>query len=382
MQHVICGLTSGASLFSILGGWRVKQTDQTLLEQMRITAFDIEHRKRLFSLTDEDVQALVNARPLVEREIDALVAQFYEMQTSVPEIALVIGDADTLNRLRSAQSQYVIDLFSGFYDMEYVNNRLRIGVVHKRIGVEPRLYLAAVVTLKTLLIDLLHQVVEDESERLRVVSALEKLFMFDVALVFETYIRSLVSEIEIAKAKSDQYAYDLEEKVRERTMQLEILSRTDPVTGLLNMRHLSEVLRQALRAAQRRAEPITVVYFDIDDLKLINDTHGHLRGDEVIRAVANAIKSISRVDDHCFRYGGDEFCVIMSNCTRAQAENIYGRRLIEEIGKHEKELSISIGYAQTGPVEYVSPEALIRQADKKMYAAKTEHKTRKRGSEA
>lgn len=346
------------------------RTDQTLLEQMRITDFEIDHRKNLFSITDADVQALKRIKPAIEHEVDTLVAEFYAMQTSVPEIALLIGDSDTLSRLRNAQRRYLLDLFSGFYDIEYVNNRLRIGLVHKRIGVEPKLYLSAVHTLKTLLVNTLTRILSDQEEHAAAVAAIEKLFMFDVTLVFETYIRSLLTEIEISREKSEKYAYTLEAKVKERTQQLEEISRTDPLTGLLNVRYLAETLTQVLRSSERRSEPVTVAYFDVNKFKIINDTQGHQRGDEILRIVAKGIKNVSRAEDHCFRYGGDEFCIIMANCTEAHAENIYGPRLFSEIHKYESDLTLSVGYAQTGPKNYLPQEELIRLADERMYAAK------------
>ena len=198
----------------------MKKTDQSLLEQMRITDFEISSRKALFSILDTDEIALKGVKPYIEARISALVDQFYDMQTAVPEIALLIGDSETLGRLCSAQIRYVMDLFSGYYDMEYVNNRLRIGLVHKRIGVEPKLYLTAVQTLMKLLFQLIQEIIPDADEKLRVTEALQKLIMFDISLVFDTYIRSLISEIEISKDKSEQYARVLEERVRERTMQL------------------------------------------------------------------------------------------------------------------------------------------------------------------
>ena len=115
------------------------QTEQTLFEQMRITELEIESRKALFSFTGADVKALQSFKPIIEENIDKIVDDFYGLQTSVSEIALLIGDSDTLARLRTAQRRYVLDLFNGVYDLEYVNNRLRIGLVHKRIGVEPKL---------------------------------------------------------------------------------------------------------------------------------------------------------------------------------------------------------------------------------------------------
>lgn len=348
----------------------MNQTEQTLLEQMRITEFEIEHRKTLFSFAPDDAKLLLACRPAIEKIIDPLVSEFYQKQTSVPEIALLIGDADTLLRLHNAQRRYVLDLFSGVYDLEYVNNRLRIGLVHKRIGVGPKLYLSAVHILNGLLRDAIGKAVTEEVARQATQTALDKLFLFDVTLVFDTYIRSLVSEIEIAKDRSEQYALSLEEKVKERTRQLEELSRVDPLTGLQNVRYLKETLTRTLRGAQRRGEPVSIVYIDVNDFKKINDTQGHQRGDDILRTVGLSIKSVSRADDSCYRYGGDEFCIVLPNCREEQALEIYTVRLNEHISRRLDKVSLSIGIAQTGPNEYLEVDALVKQADEKMYAAK------------
>lgn len=353
----------------------MKQTEQTLLEQMRITDFDIANRKALLFLDETDVKLLKSHKSIIEARIDLLVAKFYQMQTSIAEIALVIGDADTLGRLRNAQRKYVLDLFSGLYDLEYVNNRLRIGLVHKRIGVEPKLYLSAISTLKSLLFELIYETVAKDEARLAMVAALDKLLFFDITLVFETYIRSLVSEIEVSKEKSETYARVLEERVKERTLQLEETTRTDSLTGLQNVRYLNEVLTRALRASQRRSEPLSVVYIDINNFKEINDTRGHLCGDDALRAVGSAIKHISRFEDSCFRYGGDEFCLILPNCQVEAAREIYIDRLNHELSERFENLTLSIGIVETGPEHYSEPEALIREADKQMYIAKNAFKT-------
>ncbi len=348
----------------------MKRTEQTLLEQMRISDFDIEHRKALLTLDDSDVAALVECRPAVERRIDFLVDEFYKVQTGIAEIALLIGDADTLTRLRSAQRRYILDLFGGVYDIDYVNNRLRIGMVHKRIGVEPRLYLSAVHYLRELLMEVIEgSASAAEAVRARV-KALEKLLFFDVTLVFETYIRSLVSEIETAKNKSDQYARALEEKVSLRTRQLEALMRTDPLTGVLSRRFLDETVVRATSAAQRRNEPLTVVYIDVDDFKAINDQHGHKRGDEVLRGVGELLAGACRSEDACFRYGGDEFCVVLPNCTADEAESGFCRRLQEGADPRLHGVRLSIGMAQSGPASYDEPQALIERADADMYRNK------------
>lgn len=348
----------------------MKQTDQTLLEQMRITDFDIDNRKLLLALSGDDFKRLKSYRPIIEDRVDALVDNFYHMQTNVAEIALLIGDADTLDRLKNAQRRYVLDLFSGLYDLEYVNNRLRIGLVHKRIGVEPKLYLSAINALKSLLLEIIFETLTEKSERLAMIAALDKLLLFDITLVFETYIRSLVSEIEISKEKSERYASALEEKVKERTLQLEELTRVDSLTGLLNVRYLNETMTRTLRIAQRRREPVSIAYMDINDFKTINDTQGHLCGDNILRNVGAAIRKISRAEDCCFRYGGDEFCLILPNCQEEQAREIYVSRLNAEINQCLPNITFSIGIVQTGPDKFGEPDALVRQADERMYAAK------------
>lgn len=348
----------------------MRQTDQTLLEQMRITEFEMEARKALCSFTRADVTALLACRAIVEQNIDALVELFYQSQTGVTEIALLIGDAETLARLKTAQRRYVLDLFSGVYDLDYVNNRLRIGLVHKRIGVEPKLYLSAIHTLKVLLHGAIGAARRAEIDREAAIAALDKLLFIDITLVFETYIRSLVSEIETAKEKSERYARTMEDKVKERTQQLEELSATDFLTGLLNVRTLEDIVTKVLRQAQRRGEPVSAAYFDVDGFKAINDSQGHQRGDEVLKGIGRAIKNVARMEDSCFRCGGDEFCVILSNCGAAEAEGGFVARLTAVLREALGGVSLSVGIAQTGPVEYVSPSILIHQADRRMLAAK------------
>jgi diguanylate cyclase len=344
--------------------------EQTLLEQMRITEFEVEHRKSLFSFTSVDSQLLLSCKPLIEAHIEEIVTAFYGLQTSIPEIALLIGDADTLARLRSAQRRYILDLFVGLYDLEYVNNRLRIGLVHKRIGVEPKLYLSAIQLMKQLLRTTISENISNPVLLNDINLALDKIFLFDITLVFETYIRSLVSEIESAKDKSDQYARSMEDKVKERTRQLEEASRTDALTGLLNVRHLQDTVTTALRSAQRRSEAVTAIYIDIDNFKHINDTQGHQKGDEILRILAKQIKDAAREDDTCIRYGGDEFLILLTKCDECQAKELFIDRLLKKVSENLGDVTVSVGIAQTGPKDFVDADSLIHIADSNMYTAK------------
>ncbi|MDX1795401.1 MAG: GGDEF domain-containing protein [Hydrogenovibrio sp.] len=345
------------------------RTDKTLLEQMQISEVEILARMELLELTAEDLEQLSQNKPLMEENIDAIVEEFYEKQTQIDEVSILIGDAETLTRLTSAQRKYVIDLFSGNYDGEYVNNRLRIGMVHKRIGVEPKLYLSAVLTLKRIIIRVLKQNIETESELNATLETLEKLIYFDTTLVFDTYIDSLVGEIENAKRKTELYAKGLEEKVAERTAQLERQATLDPLTNIYNQRAMQEVLRKEIALAKRRKTRLSLIYFDIDNFKEINDENGHSKGDEVLKHIGQVLlKNIRETDSAC-RCGGDEFCVILPECEIRDAKKTC-EKIIAHFSEKFPDYTLSIGISETGGEEYVEGEALVKLADHKMYQAK------------
>lgn len=344
-------------------------TNQTLLEQLQITEFEIARRKELLNFDGNDVKMLTSCAELVRNHIDEIVDDFYETQTSVEEMALLIGDADTLKRLHSAQRGYILSLFDGYYDMDYVNNRLRIGVVHKRIGVEPKLYLSSVKTLKDTISGALRRLIQDQAHYALVYDALDKLMYFDTMLVFDTYIRGLLTEVESAKNKVVNYARELEVKVAERTSQLQDMARRDALTGLFNQGALRDYLRHELQLARRYRRSLTLVYIDVDDFKRINDSQGHLAGDLVLRALADAIQKSCRDVDFACRYGGDEFCVGLPECS-AQDADLVVRRIRELFRERVDNVSLSIGVAHTGPEEFLESEALLSAADSMMYLAK------------
>lgn len=163
-------------------------------------------------------------------------------------------------------------------------------------------------------------------------------------------------------------------RLRDAIRRLEARSLTDALTGLHNAAGLRSTLARAISSAQRRGEPLSVVFLDVDDFKRINDQQGHLRGDEVLKAVGAALQANSRLEDSCFRYGGDEFLVILPNCTEAQVHEFYLPRLMaafEGLG-----IGVSCGVTQTGPVHHDDTETLIRRADEHMYLQKRERKCR------
>jgi diguanylate cyclase (GGDEF)-like protein len=347
----------------------MRRTDTLLVDQMKLTDIEIRNRMQLLDLDTESLDFLAKHKVLIETNIDAIVNEFYEKQTAIEEISQLIGDADTLTHLRNAQRKYVLDLFSGHYDREYVNNRLRIGMVHKRIGVEPKLYLSAVRTLKEGISKVFRRHLTDTNELDKTLSTLVKLFYFDTTLVFDTYIASLLSEIETEKHKTEEYAKSLEIIVAERTKQLEDLAKLDALTGLYNRRTLEDVLERELAVVKRRDNILSLIYFDIDKFKSVNDTDGHLAGDEILKTTGKAMLANIREVDVACRYGGDEFCIILPDCDGSNAQ-VVAEKIIANFESAYPDLSLSVGISSARREQLNDLLSLIKDADRKMYEAK------------
>lgn len=347
-------------------------TDQTLMDQMKITEREIGLRKELFDITADDEAALRCYRDSVVGELDLIVGEFYSEQVQNSEIAMIIGDAETLRRLQGMMRRYVTELFQGRYDTDYVNNRLRIGKIHHRLGVTPKLYLSAIKLLHDILKKVIDQVqsTATDAEKERCKDAVHKVLQFDAHLVFDTYIRNLVVEVEMGRVELEKHASHLEEKVAERTRQLEELARRDSLTGLLNQRAFFEQVERELSSAIRYVYPLTLVYIDLNDFKEINDAQGHRAGDAVLTRVGEVVLSTTRETDVACRYGGDEFCVALPHGTTDDAERLCGRLADGFRQRGIERVTMSMGIAQTGPEDFVSMEALLQMADAAMYEAK------------
>lgn len=347
----------------------MKAIEQTLLKQMRIDKIEIARRQEMFGFSQKDADLLVWCKPLIKDGLGPLVADFYERLTAIEEIALIIGDSDTLARMQRTMEKYVQDLFDGCYDSEYANNRLRIGLVHTRIGVPPQLYLVGVRQLEELLQNLIRQRITDAEMQARLIDSLGKLLYFDTAFIFDAYIRALLMQVEHAKERLEEFALSLEDEIAERTSRLKALSHQDGLTGLNNRRALQEVLRRDLLEAERGNHALSLVSFEVDHLKEINASLGHQRGDELLVAVAQALRAVSRRADVLCRVGSEEFCVVLRGCDSEQAE-AYCWRFLAELLEKEPEAALSFGIAQSGPIHHDEPDTLLSRTGDLVHQAK------------
>ena len=168
---------------------------------------------------------------------------------------------------------------------------------------------------------------------------------------------------------------DLEEHKRRLAVALDnekSLSRSDHLTHLANRRAFEESLEMECKRSRRYNRPITLVYMDLDDFKKVNDGRGHQTGDQVLAAVAEALRSSLRATDTVARLGGDEFAILLPE-TDAQVAPVIMKKLNAVLQNLVQRTRWPVGFSfgvVSFPAPLDSPEAMLAVADKLMYEAK------------
>jgi diguanylate cyclase (GGDEF)-like protein len=170
---------------------------------------------------------------------------------------------------------------------------------------------------------------------------------------------------------------------RERATQFQLMSITDPLTGLLNRRYLEERLSDELNRSERYNYSMSCLMIDLDDFKNYNDRNGHQAGDVALKITAHALKAALRSADIACRYGGEEFCILLPQTSLNEAGVIAERvrqRVAEKeypFGKSQPQgnVTVSIGISTFGK-HIDTGEKIIAAADRALYTAKAQGKNR------
>jgi two-component system, cell cycle response regulator len=184
----------------------------------------------------------------------------------------------------------------------------------------------------------------------------------------------------LARVQAAARVKRLQDELRQRNEELDLVSRTDALTGLRNRRHVEEYLTKLVSLARRNVEPIAVLIVDIDHFKSVNDGHGHDAGDAVLREVAGRMVDSVRLEDMVGRWGGEEFLVVLPN-TAAQGAAELAERLRQVVAGEPCRLpdggavpvTISLGCAASVIDDAAT---LVRSADAAMYEAKESGRNR------
>jgi len=156
-------------------------------------------------------------------------------------------------------------------------------------------------------------------------------------------------------------------------------SETDELTGLFNRRHYSRNSQQLINDARRLSQPLSVLMFDLDDFKVINDELGHAAGDVVLIEISHIMSDNLRKSDYAYRWGGEEFLVLLPQTTLVDAV-IVADKIIKQVAQsifyyhtHEIKLTISAGVAECNQDAY-ELQFTIKRADEALYLAKQQGK--------
>ena len=198
-------------------------------------------------------------------------------------------------------------------------------------------------------------------------------------------IRQSIAELKEIK---ESRARELEDKIAKLRYRLsknqkaltdiQTKAEKDPLTGILNRNGFNRCMKEVMNIFNRSKSPCSFIMFDIDDFKHINDRYGHLNGDKVLAAIGNCLNSNLRKEDISFRYGGEEFSVILPNTDLSGSKHVAEQlrsiiKKLEFISKGERVMvTISLGVTEFKEGDRI--KAVIDRADQALYTAKAEGK--------
>lgn len=329
-------------------------------------AFDNERRQALLDMLELGKADHGTARVLhdhiLKPEAEVIIDKFYDYLLQFPEFNRIISE-DDIPPLKSTQAEYLRSFGVAFDTGSYFNHRLLVGAAHKRVGLTLGLYQCAYRQLQQLMLDAIPDGFEvDGISGRRLCAFIHKTVSLDMTLAIETYHAVHMSEMEESLDELRSEGFNLRQKVI-----------TDTLTGLASREHAMDELQQYLDNFSDK-QNICVIMADIDLFKKINDTYGHLAGDEVLRRVSRCLESAVREFDTVSRYGGEEFLVVLSQASPEialrVAERIQARVKDSRVEYGGHYLSVSISQGITVVEENDTVNGVLQRADAALYLAK------------
>lgn len=340
--------------------------DHPLCEQFGIDANAIASRLRLMELDGplSDAAATTLHEKVICPNVEPIVERFYGVVNRLEDFNRIIDEHSTAERIRESQKRYLLGLGIGIDRRSYFEERLRIGAVHHNLGVPQTLYLSTFQHLQNLLIEYIPASVRADSAAFNaLLGFVLKITALDMSLAVESYCSARINGLQQSL-----------ESERGETQRLREVAITDWLTGLHNHSYSRRCLEAALEKATLDRSPLCVIMADLDHFKEVNDTYGHLVGDDVLRITASRMRAAARSNDEICRYGGEEFLLILTGTTAAEGQDV-AERIRKRIGKDEMRsgnallhVSLSLGIAENREGDTV--DTLIERADSALYAAK------------
>ena len=248
-----------------------------------ITLADWESRKRFAGFTDEDAKLLAGMRGNAEQYVDEVIDDLYTQFFAFDETKAFFGDDATTSRVRSMQRDYFLGLMSGEYGEEYLQDRMNIGRVHQRIGLEPRWYIGAYAFyVGSMLPKVLENTSASPEETTAGVSALMKLIMLDVELAIGAYASA--REETISRQQSEIIELQRRSLLEMSTPVIKLWDQIVllPLVGVVDTQRAQQIIEQLLKAIVETGAQVAII--DVTGVPVIDTSVAH----HLIRTVAAA----------------------------------------------------------------------------------------------
>jgi diguanylate cyclase (GGDEF)-like protein len=201
--------------------------------------------------------------------------------------------------------------------------------------------------------------------------------LIGLVLIFNGY--TIYQQVMVKRLRRE-FSRKIEEMriLQARAEEFERLAQIDPLTGLSNRRAAEGRLASEAGRSQRHGNALTVVSFDLDKFKQINDTYGHLAGDQVLKEFAVRLSSAVRLSDFAARMGGDEFLALLPECTTNHVDTLLARLRPMETEYNGQKIPILFSAGWVGYEQGETTEQFLERADRTLYAEKRAGKIRDR----
>ena len=317
------------------------------------TEADLKRMLTYFDIKQKDIDTLRNTFSIVKEIPDSIFDEFFNHLLKFPETSAILRKKENqIEHLKTKTKECLKNILKADFDMNYVKEKLTIGMIHYKMGVKEDYYIGAY-SEASRSINLYAESFLDCQQRIDFANSLTKIILLDINLTLKFYF--------YVKAEGERYFKNLSEK--------------DYLTGLYNREKFEQIAERIIYEAKRYGRKFSLIMFDIDNFKSVNDTFGHDTGDMLLKEIAAIVGAQLRKSDYFIRWGGDEFIIILPETDIGSACNA-----AEKIRKFVENHKFSIANHTTislGAVQYTAEEnyrSLFKRLDNALYMSKSKGK--------
>lgn len=304
-------------------------------------------------------------------QLEAIVDAFYQHLQMFDAYKAFLVDEPMLARLKASQRRYLSQFGVDFGSEQYFASRLHVGVAHKRVGLPVALYQSAYRKLMQIIIDFIPPDIERCGvQREALMNFIIRMMALDMSLAIETYHIEHMQEL--------QESLD---SLRNEGVELRGLVSTDALTGVYSRAHILELFTRGIEVSRQQNKHLSLAMVDLDNFKMINDNHGHVVGDQVLRLIGRKMQHMLRDSDYIGRYGGEEFMIVLCGTRLEDAQRVV-ERLRESLADDPLnlgeglQLRVTLSAGVTELRDDDSQLSITHRADEALYEAKRSGRNR------